>query len=220
MASRRVVIQEKILTERKPVSVLTTSYMDLNGKRIILGSASPRRKELLGGLGIDFETDTGNTFQEDFHDISMLHEIPSIMSVGKSHGFHRPLADDEILITSDTIVICGNEVLGKPSDKADAVRMLGLLSGRQHEVVTAVTIRSSVSEETFSDTALVRFRDLTNEEIDYYIDKYRPFDKAGAYGVQEWIGYIGIESIQGSFYTIMGFPVHKVYLHLKKFLSV
>ena len=220
MASRRVVIQEKILTERKPVSVLKTSYMDLNGKRIILGSASPRRKELLGGLGIDFETDTGNTFQEDFHDISMLHEIPSIMSVGKSHGFHRPLADDEILITSDTIVICGNEVLGKPSDKADAVRMLGLLSGRQHEVVTAVTIRSSVSEETFSDTALVRFRDLTNEEIDYYIDKYRPFDKAGAYGVQEWIGYIGIESIQGSFYTIMGFPVHKVYLHLKKFLSV
>ena len=220
MASRRVVIQEKILTERKPVSVLTTSYMDLNGKRIILGSASPRRKELLGGLGIDFETDTGNTFQEDFHDISMLHEIPSIMSVGKSHGFHRPLADDEILITSDTIVICGNEVLGKPSDKADAVRMLGLLSGRQHEVVTAVTIRSSVSEETFSDTALVRFRDLTNEEIEYYIDKYRPFDKAGAYGVQEWIGYIGIESIQGSFYTIMGFPVHKVYLHLKKFLAV
>lgn len=220
MASRRVVIQEKILTERKPVSVLTTSYMDLNGKRIILGSASPRRKELLGGLGIDFETDTGNTFQEDFHDISMLHEIPSIMSVGKSHGFHRPLADDEILITSDTIVICGNEVLGKPSDKADAVRMLGLLSGRQHEVVTAVTIRSSVSEETFSDTALVRFRDLTNEEIDYYIDKYRPFDKAGAYGVQEWIGYIGIGSIQGSFYTIMGFPVHKVYLHLKKFLAV
>ena len=220
MASRRVVIQEKILTERKPVSVLTTSYMDLNGKRIILGSASPRRKELLGGLGIDFETDTGNTFQEDFHDISMLHEIPSIMSVGKSHGFHRPLADDEILITSDTMVICGNEVLGKPSDKADAVRMLGLLSGRQHEVVTAVTIRSSVSEETFSDTALVRFRDLTNEEIDYYIDKYRPFDKAGAYGVQEWIGYIGIESIQGSFYTIMGFPVHKVYLHLKKFLAV
>ena len=219
MASRRVVIQEKILTERKPVSVLTTSYMDLNGKRIILGSASPRRKELLGGLGIDFETDTGNTFQEDFHDISMLHEIPSIMSVGKSHGFHRPLADDEILITSDTIVICGNEVLGKPSDKADAVRMLGLLSGRQHEVVTAVTIRSSVSEETFSDTALVRFRDLTNEEIEYYIDKYRPFDKAGAYGVQEWIGYIGIESIQGSFYTIMGFPVHKVYLHLKKFLT-
>ena len=197
MASRRVVIQEKILTERKPVSVLTTSYMELNGKRIILGSASPRRKELLGGLGIDFETDTGNTFQEDFHDISMLHEIPSIMSVGKSHGFHRPLADDEILITSDTIVICGNEVLGKPSDKADAVRMLGLLSGRQHEVVTAVTIRSSVSEETFSDTALVRFRDLTNEEIDYYIDKYRPFDKAGAYGVQEWIGYIGIESSQG-----------------------
>lgn len=193
--------------------------MELKGKRIILGSASPRRKELLGGLDLDFTVDTGNTFQENFHGIKALHEIPAMMSEGKSHGFHRPLADDEILITSDTIVICGDEVLGKPSDRADAVRMLKKLSGRQHEVVTAVTIRSAASEETFSDTALVRFRELVDEEIDWYIDKYKPFDKAGAYGVQEWIGYVGIESIQGSFYTIMGFPVYQVYLHLKKFLS-
>ena len=193
--------------------------MNLKDKHIILGSASPRRKELLGGLDIEFTVDTGNTFQENFHEIKAFHEIPAMMSEGKSHGFHRPLEDNEILITSDTIVICGDEVLGKPSDRADAVRMLKKLSGRQHEVVTAVTLRSSAREETFSDTALVRFRELTDEEIDWYIDRYKPFDKAGAYGVQEWIGYVGIESIQGSFYTVMGFPVFKVYLHLKKFLE-
>lgn len=193
--------------------------MDLHGKRIILGSASPRRKELLRGLDLEFETDTGNTFTEDFRNISSLHEIPSMMSRGKSHGFHRQLSPDEILITSDTVVICGDEVMGKPQDREDAVRMLRKLSGRRHEVVTAVTIRSAGKEETFSDTAFVRFRELGKEEIDYYIDKYRPYDKAGAYAVQEWIGYIGIESIEGSFYTIMGLPVFQVYRHLEKFLS-
>lgn len=193
--------------------------MDLHGKRIILGSASPRRKELLRGLDLEFETDTGNTFTEDFRNISSLHEIPSMMSRGKSHGFHRQLSPDEILITSDTVVICGDEVMGKPRDREDAVRMLRKLSGRRHEVVTAVTIRSAGKEETFSDTAFVRFKELGKEEIDYYIDKYRPYDKAGAYAVQEWIGYIGIESIEGSFYTIMGLPVFQVYRHLEKFLS-
>lgn len=193
--------------------------MDLHGKRIILGSASPRRKALLRGLDLEFETDTGNTFTEDFRNISSLHEIPSMMSRGKSHGFHRQLSPDEILITSDTVVICGDEVMGKPQDREDAVRMLRKLSGRRHEVVTAVTIRSAGKEETFSDTAFVRFRELGKEEIDYYIDKYRPYDKAGAYAVQEWIGYIGIESIEGSFYTIMGLPVFQVYRHLEKFLS-
>lgn len=193
--------------------------MDLHGKRIILGSASPRRKELLRGLDLEFETDTGNTFTEDFRNISSLHEIPAMMSRGKSHGFHRQLSPDEILITSDTVVICGDEVMGKPQDREDAVRMLRKLSGRRHEVVTAVTIRSAGKEETFSDTAFVRFRELGKEEIDYYIDKYRPYDKAGAYAVQEWIGYIGIESIEGSFYTIMGLPVFQVYRHLEKFLS-
>lgn len=193
--------------------------MDLHGKRIILGSASPRRKELLRGLDLEFETDTGNTFTEDFRNISSLHEIPAMMSRGKSHGFHRQLSPDEILITSDTVVICGDEVMGKPRDREDAVRMLRKLSGRRHEVVTAVTIRSAGKEETFSDTAFVRFRELGKEEIDYYIDKYRPYDKAGAYAVQEWIGYIGIESIEGSFYTIMGLPVFQVYRHLEKFLS-
>lgn len=193
--------------------------MDLNGKRIILGSASPRRKELLKGLDIDFVVDTGNSFRENFRELKNFHEIPSIMSEGKSEGFHRPLEDDEILITADTIVICSGEVLGKPSDRDDAVRMLRTLSGRQHEVVTAVTIRSNERKETFSDLAKVRFGELGDSDIEYYIEKYRPFDKAGAYGVQEWIGYIGIESMEGSFYTVMGLPVHKVYRHLKDFLT-
>lgn len=140
-----------------------------------------------------------------------------MLSQGKSHGFHRGLAEDEILITSDTLVLCGEDVLGKPHSREEAFDMLSRLSGRSHRVITAVTIRDCCRETTFSDTAVVHFKALTADEINYYIDKYRPFDKAGAYGVQEWIGYIGITGIEGSFYTIMGFPVHKVYAALKEF---
>lgn len=193
--------------------------MDLKSRHIILGSASPRRKELLRGLGIEFEVDTRNTFEENFKELGTLREIPSIMSRGKSHGFHRPLEDGEILITADTVVLCDGMVMGKPSGREEAAAMLRKLSGRKHEVITSVTLRSASREDTFSDTALVSFADLTDEEIDYYIEHYRPFDKAGAYGVQEWIGYIGIDSITGSFYTIVGFPVFMVYRHLKDFLQ-
>ena len=193
--------------------------MDLKGMHIILGSASPRRKELLRGLDVSFEVDTGNTFEENFREMEHLREIPSVMSRGKSHGFHRPLEDDEILITADTVVLCDGQVMGKPSGREEAVAMLGKLSGRKHEVITSVTLRSSTREDTFTDTAVVRFSDLTGEEISYYVDRYRPYDKAGAYGIQEWIGYVGISSIEGSFYTIMGFPVFQVYRHLKMFLA-
>ena len=193
--------------------------MDLKGMHIILGSASPRRKELLRGLDVSFEVDTGNTFEENFREMEQLREIPSVMSRGKSHGFHRPLEDDEILITADTVVLCDGQVMGKPSGREEAVAMLGKLSGRKHEVITSVTLRSSTREDTFTDTAVVRFSDLTGEEISYYVDRYRPYDKAGAYGIQEWIGYVGISSIEGSFYTIMGFPVFQVYRHLKMFLA-
>ncbi len=189
------------------------------GKKIILGSASPRRRELLAGLDLDFVVDTDNNFEENFSGMPSSTEIPAMMSEGKSHGFHRPLSDDEILITSDTVVICGGKVLGKPRGREDAVRMLRELSGREHEVVTAVTIRSTEREETFSDVAKVRFSALEDTEIDYYIDRYRPYDKAGAYGIQEWIGYACIEGIEGSFYTIMGLPVQKVYARLKTFLD-
>lgn len=193
--------------------------MDLKEKKIILGSASPRRKELLGGLDIEFEVDTKNSFTENFKEIPSIREIPAMMSEGKSYGFHRPLEENEILITADTIVICDGRVFGKPADRAEAVSMLKTLAGRPHEVITSVTLRSCDKKETFSDTATVRFGDLDDDEIDYYIDRYKPFDKAGSYGVQEWIGYIGIESIEGSFYTVMGFPVYKVYRHLKEFVT-
>ena len=198
--------------------------MDLGGKRVILGSNSPRRRELLAGLNIDFTIDTDTDFKESFDDGIPYSEVPERMSVGKSRGFHRPLDDDEILITADTMVILPEtpgrpgEILGKPKDRADAVRMLRDLSGREHAVVTAVTLRDNRREETFSDTTLVWFKELTDSEIDYYIDTFRPFDKAGAYGIQEWIGYIGITRLEGSYFNVVGFPVHRVYDALLRFL--
>ena len=187
-------------------------------KRIILGSNSPRRRELLAGLDIDFTVDTGNTFEEQLEPGVEAHEVPLHLSAGKSHGFHRPLERDEVLITSDTVVIVDGEVLGKPHSREEAVEMLRRLSGRAHEVVTAVTLRDCAKEETFSDSTQVHFEPLTQEQIDYYVDRYRPFDKAGAYGIQEWIGYVGISSIEGSFYNVMGFPVHRVWKELQQFL--
>ena len=194
--------------------------MELNGKRLILASNSPRRQELLKGLDVDFVIDTQNNFEERFSEDTPLCEVPALMSRGKSHGFHRPLEKDEILITSDTMVLLGGKILGKPSSREDAVRMLKTLSGQTHEVITAVTIRDGLGfEETFTDSTLVTFAALDDEEIDYYLTKYRPFDKAGAYGVQEWIGYVAITRLEGSFYNVMGFPVHKVYGHLLEFVK-
>ena len=193
--------------------------MYTKGKKVILGSNSPRRKELLAGLDIDFEVDTENNFEETYSP-DILHEsIPEILSEGKSHGFHRELADDEILITSDTLVLCGDRVMGKPHSREEAYDMLRFLSGREHKVITAVTIRDRQTTSTSSDTAIVHFKELSDNEIYYYIDKFKPFDKAGAYGIQEWIGYIGIEKIEGSYFTIMGFPVHLVYQELLKFIG-
>lgn len=188
-------------------------------RKIILGSGSLRRRELLGGLDINFEVDTRNSFEEKYAPDTPHEQIPVLLSQGKSHGFHRPLADNEILITSDTLVLCGDRVMGKPHDRQEAEDMLKCLSGRSHKVITAVTIRDSRREKTFSDTATVHFKTLNKAEIDYYLTKYRPYDKAGAYGIQEWIGYIGITGIEGSFYTIMGFPVHKVYSELREFIN-
>lgn len=193
--------------------------MDTKGKRIILGSNSPRRRELLAELDIDFIVDTGNDFEETY-DPSTPHEmIPEILSEGKSYGFHRALETEEILITSDTLVLCGDKVMGKPHSREEAFDMLKLLSGREHKVITAITLRDINRTITTSDTAVVYFKELTDSEINYYIDTYRPFDKAGAYGIQEWIGYIGIGKIEGSYFTIMGFPVHLVYQELLNFIG-
>lgn len=193
--------------------------MDTKGYHIILGSGSPRRKELLGELGFEFEVDTRNTFEEVYSEDTPQERIPEVLSEGKSLGFHRNLTENEILITSDTLVLCEGRVMGKPRDREDAVDMLKALSGKSHKVITAVTMRNSKGMKTVSDTALVHFKELKDSEIDYYIDNYRPFDKAGAYGIQEWIGYIGIDRIEGSYFTIMGLPVHLVYELLLEFIG-
>ena len=192
--------------------------MDTGGKRIILASNSPRRRELLAALGLEFTVDTGTSFVEEYTPDTPHTKVPELMSRGKSLGFHRPLEEDEILVTSDTMVLCGTEILGKPLDKADAVRMLRMLSGREHQVITAVTIRDSKREKTFSVTSNVFFKKLADNEIDYYIENYKPFDKAGAYGIQEWIGYIGITGIEGSFYNVMGFPTQRFFDELQDFI--
>ena len=198
--------------------------MDLHGKHIILGSNSPRRRELLKGLDIDFEVDTKNNFEEHFNSDTPYDQVPRLMSEGKSLGIHRPLKEDEILITADTMVILPEsdgkpgEILGKPRDREDACRMLRDLSGREHHVTTAVTIRDAHRKHTFDVTTQVWFKPLTEEEITYYVDTYKPFDKAGAYAIQEWIGHVGITRIEGSYFNVVGFPVQRVYEALQAFL--
>ena len=193
--------------------------IDLKDKQIILASGSPRRRELLSAMDIPFTVDTGNSFDESWSSDTPHVKVPELMSEGKSFGFHRELADNEILVTSDTMVLCGTEILGKPKDRDDAIRMLKLLSGRGHQVITAVTLRDREKKKTFSVTSNVFFKELSDSEITYYLDTYKPYDKAGAYGIQEWIGYIGISRLEGSFYNVMGFPASRFYEELKAFLD-
>lgn len=191
--------------------------MNKRSKRIILGSGSPRRRELLAGLDVDFTVDTGNTFEESVPADAAPEEVPLLMALGKSHGFHRPLEPDELLITADTVVIVDGEVLGKPHSREDAVTMLRTLSGRDHLVVSGVVFRTADRESSATDTTVVSVAHLSDEEINYYIDNYHPFDKAGGYGIQEWLGYASMGHIEGSFYNVMGFPVHLVWQMLKDF---
>lgn len=184
---------------------------------IILGSASPRRKELLAGLDLDFVVDTKNNFIEVYPDTIPLAEVPEYLAKGKSNGFHRELQSNELLITADTMVLCNGEMLGKPKDKADATRMLGMLQNNKHTVITGVCLRSYNKMKSFTTTSNVCFGKLSAEEIDYYLEKYKPYDKAGAYGVQEWIGYVGITGLEGSYYNVMGLPVQRLYAELKQF---
>ena len=197
----------------------TMKTMELNGKKIILASASPRRRELLSGMDVEFTVDTRNTFDEVYSEDTPQETIPAVLSKGKSYGFHRELSRDEVLVTSDTLVLCGDRVMGKPHSRDEAVDMLRFLSGREHKVITAVTIRDNEKCRSSSDTAVVHFKHLSDSEINYYVDRYKPFDKAGAYGIQEWIGYIGIDRIEGSYFTIMGLPVHLLYSELQYFLD-
>ena len=188
----------------------------LSGRKLILASASPRRRELLAGLGVDFAIDTGNTFEEVIPDGLPQPQVPEYMAKGKSHGFHRELQSDEIIITADTMVLCEDEIMGKPKDREDAVRMIEKLQDNTHTVYTGVCIRSLEKEVSFTVATDVRFGNLTPDEISYYIDTCKPFDKAGAYGVQEWIGYAAIKGIEGSYFNVVGLPLSPLYDILKK----
>ena len=183
-----------------------------------LASASPRRRELLKGLDIEFTVEPGKDEREAFSPELPHTEIPAFLARHKSETFHRELALKEVLITADTLVFLDEEILGKPKDAGEAAAMLRALSGRTHTVTTGVALRTRERLHTFSDTTEVDFKPLSEEEIAYYIDKYRPFDKAGAYGVQEWIGYTGITAIRGSYFNVMGLPVQRLYTELCGFL--
>ena len=190
---------------------------NLNKYQVVLASKSPCRQELLRGMGVDFMVLTKEIVETYPADMPS-EEVPVYLSKIKSLEFNdRELPYDYLLITSDTVVICEGEILGKPKDKADAVRMLKLLSGKTHRVITAVVVRSAKKAEQFSVSSEVTFAQLDDEEIDYYIERYKPYDKAGAYGIQEWIGYVGISGLEGSFYNVMGLPTRKLYQCLKTF---
>lgn len=188
----------------------------LNRYKVVLASKSPRRQELLRGMGVDFTILTKET-PEDYPDMP-FEKVPEYLSRQKSLAFNdEELPQNYLLITADTVVIAENEILGKPSDKSDALRMLQLLSGKTHHVVTGVTVRSKDKICTFAAASQVTFAQLDPEEMEHYVDQYRPYDKAGAYGIQEWIGYVGISGLQGSFYNVMGLPTRKLYQTLKEF---
>ena len=190
---------------------------NLNKYQIILASKSPRRQELLRGMGVNFEILTKETPEEYPADLP-LDEVPKYLSLQKSLAFtDEELSNDYLLITSDTVVICEGEILGKPKDREDAARMLRLLSGKTHHVVTGVTVRSAERTESFAVRSNVTFAQLDEEEINYYIEHCKPYDKAGAYGIQEWIGYVGISGLEGSFYNVMGLPTRRLYQTLKGF---
>ena len=191
---------------------------NLAAYRIILGSNSPRRRELLAGLDLSFDVHVIPGLEENYPDSLQPQEIPVFLSKQKAEAYLSTLEEQVLLITADTIVWNETEVIGKPKDREDAIRMLRSLSGHEHQVVTGVCLTTTKKQETFSVVSSVRFASLTDEEIIYYVDKYKPFDKAGAYEIQEWIGYVGVESISGSFYNVMGLPVQRLYQELKRFV--
>ncbi len=181
-------------------------------KKIILSSNSPRRKELLAGLDIPFEVKVLSGIDESYPEGLGVEEIPQYIAMEKAAAYD--IAEDEIVITADTVVVLGDVILGKPVDENDAKNMLRALSGNTHRVVTGVCITSADKQRKFSVVSEVTFKVLSDTEIDYYVNRYRPFDKAGAYGIQEWIGYVGVTSLKGSYFNVMGLPVQRIYEEL------
>ena len=182
---------------------------------VVLGSNSPRRRELLNDMGVKFRVEAIKGIDESYPASLPVEEIPVFLARIKAEG--HPLKENELLITADTVVVLDEAVLGKPTGEADAHRMLRALSGRAHRVISGVCVTTVGRTESFADTSIVQFADLSDDEIGYYIKHYRPLDKAGAYGIQEWIGNIGITGIRGDFYNVMGLPTRKLYQLLKSF---
>jgi len=182
----------------------------------ILASKSPRRQELLHSLGIEFQVKTKDV-EENFPQRLSKIEIPVYLAGLKAKPFLEELTENDLLITADTIVWLNNKVLGKPVKKSEAVSMLQLLSGQKHEVISGVFLSSKNKQKSFYSVTEVQFKKLSLSEIEYYVSQFKPFDKAGSYGIQEWIGFIGITHIEGSFYNVMGLPIQKLYEEIQKF---
>lgn len=185
--------------------------------KILLASGSPRRRELLAMIAPGFAVAPGRDVDESYPSDIPAEKVAEYLSKVKANAYIDLLADDEIIITADTVVIIDGRILGKPAGRDDAVAMLRSLSGRRHKVVTGVTVTARDRSISFDETTVVEFAPLSDDEIDAYVDTFRPYDKAGAYGIQEWIGAVGIKGIEGCYYNVMGLPVHTLYHRLKEF---
>lgn len=185
--------------------------------KIILASNSPRRKELLAGIDVPFEVRVMDGIDESYPDTLPIQNIAEYIAKKKATAYRETMAGDELVITADTIVVLGSKVMGKPHDANEASSMLRQLSGQTHQVITGVTLTTKERQMSFSVETDVTFKNLSDEEIDYYVTHYRPFDKAGAYGIQEWIGHIGVTGMSGSYFNVMGLPVQRIYEALKTF---
>jgi len=189
--------------------------MNFSKYKITLASGSPRRKQMLEELGLSFIVKTKETDETYPADLNTL-EVAEYIAIKKAEAFKDTINNDELIITADTVVLTDNTILGKPKDRQEAYNMLKSLSGKAHKVISGVCLKTSENKHSFSSTTEVYFKDLTDDEIYYYIDNYKPFDKAGAYGIQEWIGFIGVERIDGSYFNVVGLPIQRLYTELKK----
>ena len=187
--------------------------------QLILASASPRRKELLAGLNIPFEVRLIDGIDETYPSELPIDKVPLYISQKKAAAYKANISPHNIVLTADTVVVCNEQILGKPIDEADARRMLQMLSGKTHRVITGVTLLVEGNSKSFSVATDVTFKPLSAAEIDYYIRTFKPFDKAGAYGIQEWIGYIGVTAINGSYFNVMGLPVQRIYEELRIYFT-
>lgn len=190
---------------------------NLQGYNLILASNSPRRKELMAGLGLEYAVRVLKDDEESYPSTLKGADIAGFIAMQKADAFRPRMNPDDLIITADTVVCQGGEVFGKPVDRDDALRMLRVLSGNSHFVYTGVCLTSNNHQVLFIAQTEVFFCPLSDEETEHYVDQYKPFDKAGAYGVQEWIGFVAVERIEGSYFNVMGLPVHQLYMELKKF---